>query len=54
MKECVVNGFKASRAVIFMSRTSMAVGRRTFLELSYRRHYLLKTCAKRKKNWQNN
>ena len=53
VKERVVSGFNASRAVILMSRTGMAVEKRKFSKIPNWKHYLLKTCAKRKKNWQN-
>ena len=52
-KERVVNDFIASRAVILLSRTGMAVEKRIFSKIPNWRHYLLKTHAKRKKNWQN-
>ena len=53
MKERVVGGFNASKAVILMSRTTMAVEKRTFPKIPNWRHYLLKTRAKREKNWHN-
>ena len=53
LKERVVSGFNASRVVILMSRSDIAVEKRKLLKLPNWRHYLLKTRAKRKKNWQN-
>ena len=53
VKQCVVSGFNASRAVILMSRTGMAVEKRKFSKILNWRHYLLNTCAKRKENCQN-
>ena len=41
------------RAMILMSRISMAVEKRTFLKIPNWRHYLLKNRAKHKKNWHN-
>ena len=52
VKERVVSGFKASRAVILMSRTGMAVEKIKFSKILNLRHYL-KTRAKCKKNGQN-
>ena len=48
-----MSGFNASRAVILMSRTGIAVEQRKFSKIPYWRHYLLKTRAKCKENWQN-
>ena len=53
VKERVVSGFNASKAVILMSRTSMTVKNRKFSKIPNWRHYLLKTRAKRKKNCRN-
>ena len=40
--------------MILVPRTGMAVEKRKFSKIPNWRHYLLKTRAKRKKNWQNN
>ena len=53
VKERFVNRFNASRVVILMSRTGMAVEKREFSKIPNWRHYLLKTRSKSKKNWQN-
>ena len=53
MKERIVSGFNASKAVIFMSRTGMSVEKKKCSKIPNWRHYLLKTRAKRKKYWQN-
>ena len=53
MEEHVVSGFNVSRAVILMSRIGMAVKKSKFSKIPNWRYYLLKTHAKRKKNWQN-
>ena len=53
VKELVVSGFNVSRAVILMPRTGIAVEKRKFSQIPNWRRYLLKTCAKRKKDWQN-
>ena len=45
--------YNVSRAVILMSRTGMEVEKREFSKILNWRHYLLKTYAKHKKNWQN-
>ena len=45
-------GFNASRAVIMMSRIGMAVEKRNLSKIPNARHYMLKTCAKCKKNYQ--
>ena len=46
VKERVVSGFSASRAVILMSRTGMGVEKNKFSKTPNWRHYLLKTRAK--------
>ena len=53
VKKRVVSSFNASRAVILMSRSDMAVEKRKFSKIPNWKHYLLKTRAKRKKNCQN-
>ena len=53
VKKRAVSGFNASKAVILMSRTGMAVEKRLFSKIPNWRHYLLKTRAKLKMNWQN-
>ena len=53
VKECVVSGFNASRAVSLISRTGTAVEKRKSSKIPNWRYYLLKTNAKCKKNWQN-
>ena len=50
MKELVVSGFNASRAVILMSSPGMAVEESIFFNIPNWRHYLRKTRAERKKN----
>ena len=51
VKERVMNGFNTSRSVILMSRIGMAVEKRKVSKIPNWKHYLLKTHAKRKKNW---
>ena len=53
MEQHGLSGFNASRAVILMSRTGMAVEKRKFSKIPKWRHYWLKARAKHKKNWQN-
>ena len=53
VKERVLSSFNASRAVVLMLRTGMAVEKKTFSKIPNWRHYLLKTRSKRKKNLQN-
>jgi len=45
------SGFNASRTVILMSKTGIAVEERRFSKMQHWRHYLSKTCVKIKKNW---
>ena len=52
MKDRVVGGFNTSRAVILISRTGMTVEKIKLSKIPNWRYYLLKTRAKRKKNWQ--
>ena len=53
VKNRVVSGFNSSRVVILISRTGMAVEKNKFSKIPNWRHYLLKTSAICKKNWQN-
>ena len=53
MKKCAVSGFSASRAMILMSRSGVAVKNRKLSKIPNWKHYLLETLARRKKNWQN-
>ena len=52
VKERVVSGFNALKAVILMSKIGIAVEKRKFSKVPNLRHYLLKSRAKRKENWQ--
>ena len=45
VEEHVVTGFNASRAVILMLSSGMAVEKRKCLKIPNWKHYLLKTCA---------